>query len=144
MLLVAMTHHSIVTLGWQDCPPSIWLRALSRMTLINETTPSPYSSPMILIESPKTHNTGRLLHKCDHKFVRMRRMRAIRYFQFEAATFPAHFTQTLHISQERVTPIKSLHHQPISNDLTYAGRRESRGIMKKYLYSVTIAADGCN
>jgi len=77
LLLVAMTYHSIVILGWQYCPPAIWLRALSRMALINESTPIPYSSSMILIKSPKLYNTGMLLHGRNHKFVRMRRIRAI-------------------------------------------------------------------
>ena len=72
-----MTYHSIVILGWQDCPPAIWLRSLSKMALINESMPIPYSSPMILIKSPKIYNTGRLLRGCDHKFVRMSRIRAI-------------------------------------------------------------------
>ena len=72
-----MACHSIVILGWQGCPPAIWLRALSRMALINAIAPIPYSSPMLLIKSPKIYNTGRLLHGCDHKFVRMRRIRAI-------------------------------------------------------------------
>ena len=72
-----MAWHSIAILGWQYCPPAIWLRALSRMALINAITPIPYSSPMLLIKSPKIYNAGRLLHGCDHKFVRMRRIRAI-------------------------------------------------------------------
>ena len=77
MLLVAMTYHSIVILGWQYCPPAIWLRALSRMALINAITPIPYNSPMLLIKSPKIYDTGRLLHGHDHKCVRMRRTGAI-------------------------------------------------------------------
>ena len=77
LLLVVMVCHSIVILGWQYCPPAIWLRALSRMALINESTPIPYSSSMILIKSPKLYNTGMLLHGRNHKFVRMRRIRAI-------------------------------------------------------------------
>lgn len=125
-------------------PPAIWLRALSKMTLINESTPIPYSSPMILIKCPKMYNTGRLLHGHDHKFVRMRRTGAIRHLQFEAATFPAHFVLTLHISQERMIPSRSLNRQPLSNAPIHAGRRESRGILGKYLHSVTIACDGSN
>ena len=74
---LSLACHSIVILGWQYCPPAIWLRALSRMALINAITPIPYSSPMLLIKSPKIYNAGRLLHGCDHKFVRMRRTRAI-------------------------------------------------------------------
>ena len=77
MLLDAMRYHSIVILGWQDCPPAIWLRSLSKMVLINVSTPIPYSSPTILIKSPKIYNAGRLLRGCDHKFVRMSRIREI-------------------------------------------------------------------
>ena len=84
LLVVAMAYHSIVILGWQDCPPAIWLTFLSKMALINECTPITYSSPMILIKSPKTYNAGRLLDGRDHKFVRVRRIRAIRCLQFEA------------------------------------------------------------
>jgi hypothetical protein len=48
----------------------------------------------------------------------------------------------LHISQERMMTIQTLHHQAISNVSIYAGRRESQLILGKYLFSVTIAADG--
>jgi hypothetical protein len=139
-----MTYHSIVILGWQDCPPAIWLRSLSKMALINENTPIPYSSPMILIKSPKIYNIGRLLQGRNHKFVRMRRKRANRYFQFEAATFPAHFVLIPHVSRERVITIQSLHHQAISNALIYAGRREDQRISGKYAYSITIGTNRSN
>jgi hypothetical protein len=36
LLLDAMTHYSIAIFGWQDCPPAIWLTALSKMAFINE------------------------------------------------------------------------------------------------------------
>ena len=139
-----MGYHSIVILGWQYCPPAIWLRALSRMALINESTPIPYSSPMILIKSPKIYNTGRLMHGHDHKFVRMRRIRAIRYFQFEATSIPAHFVLTLHVSQEQAIPIQSLHHQSISNAQMHTGRREDRDISGKYMYLIAIGTNGSN
>ena len=144
LLLVAMACHSIVILGWQYCPPAIWLRALSRMALINAITPIPYSSPMILIKSPKIYNTGRLLHGHDHKFVRMRRTGAIPHVKVWRRVVPAHFVQTLHISQEIAMPIQSLHHQPISNDLTHTGSRWRPRIPGKYLYSVTIATNMSN
>ena len=144
MLLVAMPYHSIVILGWQDCPPAIWLRALSRMALINVITPIPYSSPMILIKSPKIYNAGRLLHGCDHKFVRMRRIRAIPHVKVGRRVVPAHFVQTLHISQERMMPIQSLHHQASSNAPIHTGRREDQEISGKYVYSIAIGTNRSN
>ena len=144
LLLVAMTYHSIVILGWQDCPPAIWVRSLSKMALINATTPIPYSSPIILIKSRKIYNKGRLPHGHDHKFVRMRRTGAIPQVKFGRLVVPAHFTQTLHISQEPVIPIQSLHHQPISNDPTHTGRRNDREISGKYACSFSIGTNMSN
>jgi hypothetical protein len=50
----------------------------------------------------------------------------------------------LHVSQEHMAQIQSLHHQAISNDPIHAGRRESQCILGKYLHPVTIAADMSN
>jgi len=144
LLLVAMACHSIVILGWQCCPPAIWLRALSRMALINAITPIPYSSPMILIKSPKVYYTGRLLHGHDHKFVRMRRTGAIPHVKVWRRVVPAHFVQTLHISQERVLLIQSLHQQAISNAHIHTGRREDQRVPRKFLCSVTIGTNRSN
>ena len=144
LLLVVMACHPIVILGWQYCPPAIWLRALSRMALINEITPIPYSSPMILIKSPKIYNTGRLLHGHDHKFVRMRRTGAIPHVKVWRRVVPAHFVQTLHISQERVLLIQSLHQQTISNAHIYTGRREDQRVPRKFLCLVTIGTNRSN
>ena len=144
LLLVALVYHSIVILGWQYCPPAIWLRALSRMALINAITPIPYSSPMLLIKSPQIYNTGRLLHGCDHKFVRLRRTGAIPHVKVWRRVVPAHFVQTLHISQERMIPIQSLHHQASSNAPTHTGRREDREISGKYVYSIAIGTNRSN
>jgi hypothetical protein len=124
--------------------PAIWLRSLSKMALINGRTPITYSSPIILIKSSKIYNKERLLKGRDHKFVRMRRIRAIPCFQFEAATFPAHFVQKLHISQERVMLIQYLHQQTISHAPIYTGRREDREISGKYVCSIAISTNKSN
>ena len=50
----------------------------------------------------------------------------------------------LHVSQERMMPIQTLHHQAISNVSMHTGRRESQWILGKYPFSVKIAADGSN
>ena len=142
--MVAITYDSIVILGWQDYPPAIWLRSLSKMALINVSTPIPYSSPTILIKTPKLYNKGRLLHGYDHKFVRMRRTGAIPHVKVGRRVVPAHFVQTLHISQEHDIPIQSLHHQPISKAPIYAGRREDREISGKYVRSITIGSNMSN
>ena len=84
LLLVAMLCHSIVNLGRQDCPPAIWLRALSKVALINESTPIPYSSPTILIKSQKIYNKERRLYGHDHKLVRMRRTGAIPHMKIRS------------------------------------------------------------
>ena len=144
MLLVAITYHSIVILGWQDYPPAIWLRSLSKMALINVSTPIPYSSPTILIKNPKLYNKGRLLHGYDHKFVRMRRTGAIPHVKVGRRVVPAHFVQTLHTSQEHAIPIQSLHHQASSNAPTHTGRREDREISGKYVYSIAIGTNRSN
>ena len=144
LLLVVMACHSMVILGWQYCPPAIWLRALSRMALINEITPIPYSSPMILIKSPKIYNTGRLLHGHDHKFVRMRRTGAIPHVKVWRRVVPAHFVQTWHTGQEHAIPIQSLHHQASSNAPTHKGRREDREISGKHVYSIAIGTNRSN
>ena len=139
---VAMACHSIVILGRQDCPPAIWLRSLSKMALINVSTPIPYSSPMILIKTPKLYNKGRLLQGYDHKFVRMRRTGAIPHVKVGRRVVPAHFTQIFHISQEPMMPIQSLHQQTLSNAPIYTGRREDQRFPRKYLCSVTIGTKG--
>jgi hypothetical protein len=144
LLLVAITYDSIVILGWQDYPPAIWLRSLSKMALINVSTPIPYSSPMILIKTPKLYNKGRLLHGYDHKFVRMRRTGAIPHVKVGRRVVPAHFVQTLHISQERVLLIQSLHQQTISNAHIYTGRREDQRVPRKFLCLVTIGTNRSN
>ena len=144
LLLVVMACHSIVILGWQHCPPAIWLRALSRIALINAITPIPYSSPMILIKSSKIYSTERLLHGHDHKFVRMRRTGAIPHVKVWRRVVPAHFVQTLHTSQEHAIPIQSLHHQASSNAPIYTGRREDQEISGKYVYSITISTNRSN
>ena len=144
MLLVAITYDSIVILGWQDYPPAIWLRSLSKMALINEITPIPYSSPMILIKTPKLYNKGRLLHGYDHKFVRMRRIRAIPHVKVGRRVVPAHFAQIFHISQEPMMPIQSLHQQTLSKAPIYTGRREDQGVPRKYAYSTTIGTNRSN
>jgi hypothetical protein len=125
-------------------PPAIWLRSLSKMALINERTPIPYSSPIILIKSRKIYNKGRLPHGHDHKFVRMRRTGAIPHVKFGRLVVPAHFTQTLHISQEPVIPIQSLHHQTISHAPIYTGMREDREISGKYACSIAIGTNKSN
>ena len=144
MLLVAITFHSIVILVWQDYTPAIWLRSLSKMALINVSTPIPYSSPTILIKTPKLYNKGRLLHGYDHKFVRMRRTGAIPHVKVGRRVVPAHFVQTLHVSQERVLLIQSLHQQTISNAHIYTGRREDQRVPRKFLCSVTIGTNRSN
>ena len=68
---------SIIILGQQGCRSAKRLRAPSKMTLINESTPILHSSPMILIKSRKIYNTGRLLHGPVHKLVCMGRMVSI-------------------------------------------------------------------
>ena len=139
-----MTHHSIVILIRQDCPPAIWLRAPFKIALVNVVTPILYSSPIILIKSQKIYRKERLLHGHDHKFVRMRRTGAIPYAKVERSVVPAHFVQILHISQEPVIPIQSLYHQPISNAPTHTGRREDQEISGNYVYSITIGSNRSN
>jgi hypothetical protein len=120
-LLVVQECGLIVILARQDCPPAIWLRALFKMALVNKITPIPYTSPMILIKSQKMYNTGRLLHGHGREFVRMRRTGALPHVSLDAASFPVHFVLTLFVSQERMMPVKYLHHQAISNDHIYTG-----------------------
>ena len=144
LLLVAMTCHSIVILGWEDCPPAIWLKAPFTIALINEIAPLPYSSPIILIKSRKMYNKGRLLKGRDHKFVRMRRTGAIPHAKVGCRVVPTHFVQTIHISQERAIPIQSLHLQAISNAPIYAGRWLSRRISGRYVYSATFSTSMSN
>jgi len=74
-LLVLQGCGLIAILVRQDCPPAIWLRALSKMALINKITPIPYISPMILIKSQKMYNVERLLHGHGREFVRMRHVK---------------------------------------------------------------------
>ena len=50
----------------------------------------------------------------------------------------------LHVNQEHMTPIQSLHHQAISNLSMHAGRRESQWLPGKYLHSVNIGTNGSN
>ena len=121
-LLVLQGCGLIAILVRQDCPPAIWLRALSKMALINKITPIPYISPMILIKSQKMYNTERLLHGHGREFVRMRRTGALPHVSWDAASFPVHFVLTLRVSQERMMPVQSLPHQAISNDPIYTGR----------------------
>jgi hypothetical protein len=144
LLLDAMTYHSIAIFGWQGCPPAIWMRALSKMALINERTPITYSSPIILIKSPKICNKGRLLKGRDHKFVRMRRTGAIPHVKVGRRVVPTHFVQTIHISQEHAMPNQLLNHQAISNAPTHTGRREDREISGKYAYSIAIGTNRSN
>lgn len=75
------------------------------------------------MKSQKKCDAGKLLHGHAHEFVRMKRTGAIPHATFDAASFPAHFVLTLHIGQERMTPIQSLYRQAISNALIYVGRR---------------------
>jgi len=91
------------------------------MALINEITPIPYISPMILIKSQKMYNTGRLLHGHGREFVRMRRTRALPHVSLDAASFPVHFVLTLCVSQERMMTVQSLHHEAIFNAPIYTG-----------------------
>ena len=122
----------------------IWLRALSKMALINERTPIPYSSPIILIKSQEIYNKGRLLQGHGHKFVRMGRTGAIPQVRFGRSVVSTQFVQILHVSQEHAITIQSLHHQAISNAPIYTGRRGNQGISGKYMCAVTIATDGSN
>ena len=141
MLLVAMVCHSIVILGWQCCPPAIWLRAPSRMALINAITPIPYSSPMLLIKSPKIYNAGRLLHGCDHKFVRGRRTGAIPHVKVGRRVVSSPLRPDITYQPRTEPPSRSLHHQAISNAPIHVGRRTKRRISGKYLNSITIGTD---
>ena len=50
----------------------------------------------------------------------------------------------LHVSQEHVIPIQSLHHQSISNSRIYTGRQECRWIRGKYVHSVELGTNGSN
>ena len=139
-----MTYHSIAIFGWQGCPPAIWLKAPFKIALINECTPIIYSSPIILIKSPKIYNKGRPLKGCGHKFVRMRRTGAIPHAKVGRRVAPTHFVQTIHISQEHAMPNQSLHHQAIYNTPIYTGRREDQEISRKCAYSITIGTNRSN
>ena len=135
---------SIVILRRQGCLHATRLRAPSKMTLINESTPILHSHPMKLIKSRKTYNTGRLMQGRGHDFVCMRRMGAIRHGKFEAGQFPSQFVLMLHISRVRAIPSRSLYHQAISNAPIHAGRRTKRRISGKYPNSVTIGTGTSN
>ena len=135
---------SIIILRRQGCLHATWLRAPSKMTLINESTPILHSRPIKLIRSRKAYNTGRLMQGRGHEFVCMRRMGAIRHGKFEAGQFPSQFVLILHVSRVRVIPSRSLYHQAISNAPIHAGRRTKRRISGKYLNSVTIGTDMSN
>jgi hypothetical protein len=75
-------------LGREACPPAVWLRALSKMTLTNESAPIPHNSPKILMKSQKMCRTGRLLHGHSREFVRMRRTGAIPHIMFGRRVVP--------------------------------------------------------
>ena len=139
-----MACHSAVIFGRQGCPPTIWLKALSRKAVIEKSTSIRHSSPMVLIKSQKIYNKGRLLSGPDHEFVRVRRAGAIPHVKFEANQDAVQFVLTLHMSQEHTVPIQPLYHQAISNALIYAGMRESQRIRGKYLRPVRNVTDRSN
>ena len=106
--------------------------------LINESTPILHSSLIILIKSQKMYHTGRLMRDHDHKFVRMRRIRAIRCLQFEAASFPANIVV-------KYIPAKNMWHRShfymtrqFSAVLYVPVGNEANGISGRYLHSVKL------
>jgi len=71
-----------------DCPPAVWLKAQTKMTLTNASAPIPHSSPRILMKRQKMYHTGRLLHGHDHKIVLMRRTGLIPHVKFVRRVIP--------------------------------------------------------
>ena len=134
----------ITVLGRQEPSFAIRLRALFKMTFVNELMTIHGSNPTKLMQSRTSHTIRMQLSGTVREFACMGQMTATRCWKLEAGPFPARFRQTLNTSQKHTNPTLSFHHQAISSDPIYTDTWWNQSIIEKYPHDDVVSTNLSN